>query len=140
MNWTKEQYAEYLARTGQVDTQGCDRAANPPAKLESNLGDATLGKVQVQTGTGQSFLVRVSSHRKRLLDIDNLCEKYVVDLCRHCGALPSDSPEQTQIEVRQIKVGKGEPEKVVVEVFVLKCVDTAESCDSVTQLKKEDHL
>jgi len=89
------------------------------AKLERALGDGALGATQVQAATRQQFLVRVTSIRKRLLDVDNLCEKYHVDCCRYAGLLPTDAPDATQIEVRQRKAGKGEPEETIIEIFAI---------------------
>ena len=86
-------------------------------KLERDSGDGALGAVQVQKRTGEHFLVRVTSIRKRLLDYDNLCEKYHVDLLRYAGIILGDCPAETQIEVRQEKAEKGEPEEVRIEVF-----------------------
>lgn len=87
------------------------------AELECDSGDAALGEVQVQKGTGRKFLVRVTSVRKRLLDEDNLCEKYHVDLCRYAGVLPDDAPGETRIEVCQEKAGKEAAEETKIEVF-----------------------
>jgi hypothetical protein len=96
-----------------------DRSTGKTPKLERTLGHGTLGEGQIQTTTGSRFLVCIASFRKRLLDQDNLAEKYHVDLCRYAGALPSDAPGSTQIETRQIKVGKGEAERVKIEVWKL---------------------
>lgn len=95
------------------------KTGNPRSvtKLECNPSDASLEKSKVQKATGGRFYVSVTAFRRRLLDEDNLCEKYVCDLCRYAGALPDDNPEQTQIEVSQQKVKKGEPERVAVEVW-----------------------
>ena len=92
-------------------------AADEAAKLECSLGNAPLETKEVQRPTGQRFLVRITSHRKRLIDEDNLCEKYVVDLLRYSRVIPDDSPGVCKIEVSQTKVGKGQPEKTVIEVF-----------------------
>lgn len=89
------------------------------AKLESNSGNAALDSKKVQGQSGQKFLVRITSFRKRLLDEDNLCEKYHVDLCRYAGVLPDDAPGEVKIEVCQKKTGKEEPEKTLIEVFEL---------------------
>jgi hypothetical protein len=85
--------------------------------LESYPSFRTMGKVQAKKGTSRKFLVRVTSIRKRLLDIDNLCEKYHVDLCRYAGIISSDAPGTTEIEVCQRKTQKGEEEFVEIEVF-----------------------
>ena len=87
------------------------------AKLESNPGHGALGKKKVQRSTGQRFFILVTSVRKRLLDEDNLCEKYHVDLCRYAGILPSDAPGQVQIKVCQRKAGKGENEETIIEIY-----------------------
>lgn len=94
-----------------------DRAFRPSSQLEPNPGNGAVGEVQVQKPAGRRFLVRVKSYRKRLLDEDNLCEKYFVDLLRNSGVIPSDAPGQTKIEVCQEKVGPKEPERTVIEVF-----------------------
>lgn len=87
------------------------------AELEPNPRHGALGKAQVQKRTSEKFLVRVTSFRRRLLDYDNLCEKYHVDCCRYAGIVPSDDPTKTQIEVCQVKALKGEEEYTRVEVF-----------------------
>ena len=87
------------------------------AKLESSPGDAPLEAEAFQRQSGQGFLVRVTSLRTRLLDEDNMCEKYHVDLCRYAGVIPDDSPSEVKIEVCQKKAVKGEAEKITIEVF-----------------------
>ncbi len=91
----------------------------PVAKLESNPGDAPLGQKEIQGRTIQKFLVRITSCRRRLLDEDNLCEKYHVDLCRYAGVMPDDAPGEVKIEVCQKKTEKEETEKTIIEVYEL---------------------
>ena len=91
--------------------------SGPVAKLESNPGDAPLEAEKVQRPACERFLVRVTSIRKRLLDEDNLCEKFHVDLCRYAGIIPDDSPARVKIEVCQIKAARGVAETISVEVF-----------------------
>lgn len=91
--------------------------AGAVAKLERNPSNASLAKKEVQGQVGRGFLVRVTSRRKRLIDQDNLCEKYHVDLCRYAGVIPDDAPGETQIEVSQTKCREGEAEEVTVEVW-----------------------
>ncbi len=90
------------------------------AKLEPDSSNATLDAEKVQRPIGERFFVRVTSRRKRLLDEDNLCEKYHVDLCRYAKMLPDDAPDKLKIEVAQIKCAKGEPEETVIEIYQLK--------------------
>jgi hypothetical protein len=89
------------------------------AKLERHPCDAPLGTQEVQRPTGERFLVCVTSVRKRLLDQDNLCEKYHVDLCRYAGVIPDDSPGEIEIKVGQRKTAKGEAEHTIIEVIQL---------------------
>jgi hypothetical protein len=94
-------------------------AENPGTapELERTAGDAALGKSKAKARNPERFLVRVTSVRKRLLDTDNLCEKYHVDCCRYAGLIPGDSPDQIEIETRQRKAAKGEEEAVTVEIY-----------------------
>jgi hypothetical protein len=87
------------------------------AVMESSIGNAPLGAKEIQRPVGERFLVRVTSIRRRLLDEDNLCEKYHVDLCRYSGVLPDDAPGKVQIKVCQQKAAKGEAERVEIEIF-----------------------
>lgn len=86
------------------------------AKLERYAKRPLASHPQVQTGLGKVFYVRVESVRERLLDEDNLCEKFIVDLLRYAGVIPNDNPSQTHVEVRQRKTDPGEGEKITVEV------------------------
>lgn len=88
-------------------------------ELERGPGNEPLAKEKVQGRPGQQFLVRVTAVRKRLLDEDNLCAKYHVDLCRYAGVIPDDAPGECKIETRQRKAEKGEQEHAVIEVFTV---------------------
>lgn len=91
----------------------------PAAKLEPSPCDAPLDAQEVQRPASGRVLVRVTSCRRRLLDEDNLCEKYHVDLLRYSGILPSDEPGKTKIEVSQVKVGSKDPERTEIEITQL---------------------
>ena len=86
------------------------------ALVEPDSFHAPLGAQKVQRPTGQRVLVRVTSRRRRLLDEDNLCAKYHIDLCRYAGIIPDDSPDQVKIEVGQVKVSKGQSERTEIEI------------------------
>lgn len=94
-----------------------DDSARAVAELESNVVTRSLAAKKLQREAGGKFLVRVTSIRKKLLDEDNLCEKYHVDLLRYIGCLPCDSPDKCKIEVCQTKAAKGERERTIIEVF-----------------------
>lgn len=86
-------------------------------KLERDLRDGAMGAVQVQGRNSGRFLVRVTSYRKRLLDYDNLCEKYHIDCLRYAGLIPGDAPGTTEIEVREEKIEPGAAERVRIEIY-----------------------
>ena len=94
-----------------------DNHSGTAPELERHIGNGAVGEVQVQAGIGRRVLVRVTAYRHRLLDEDNLCEKFHVDLCRYAGVIPSDAPGRAKIEVCQEKVGSKEPEETKIEVF-----------------------
>lgn len=89
------------------------------AKLECHPGIGTLEPAQVERLYPDRVLVRVTSVRKRLLDEDNLCEKYHVDCLRYSCVIQEDRPGKAKIEVCQRKAEPGEAEHVVIEVFEL---------------------
>lgn len=72
---------------------------------------------QVKAQNPKRILVRVTSVRVRLLDEDNLAEKYVIDCCRYAGLIPSDAPATTKIEVAQRKCEAGEEEHIVIDIM-----------------------
>lgn len=91
----------------------------PSTVVECPAGDGTLATPKTEASHTGRFLVSVTSYRRRMLDEDNLSEKYFCDLCRYAGIIPDDSPDRTQIKVSQIKVASKEEEKTVVEVYYL---------------------
>jgi hypothetical protein len=93
--------------------------AGPAAVVEHDPGYGAVAAIQVEKRTSGHFLARVTAIRKRLLDEDNLCEKYIIDLCRYAGAIPGDSPATTRIEVSQQKAGPKEPEETRIEIYRL---------------------
>lgn len=100
----------FFARNGGVPHSGA------LALLEPDLGHEPLGAGGVQKAGDGRFSVRVTSVRLRLLDQDNLCEKYVVDCCRYAGLLPGDGPGQTHIQADQRKCSPGEAEHIEVTI------------------------
>jgi len=98
--------------------------------VERDPRHAALDKGQVQKPTSQRFLVRVTSIRKRLLDEDNLCEKYHIDLCRYAGILSGDEAGTTKIETTQRKAQKDEEERTLIQVFNLPCSPSTTSSSS----------
>lgn len=84
--------------------------------VERNPRNGTLGTRKAKVRDTRKFLVRVTSFRRRLLDEDNLCEKYHVDCARYSGLLPSDAAGKAKIETSQEKVGSNELERVEIVI------------------------
>lgn len=85
-------------------------------KLECDPSNAPLATSEVQEGAESRICVRVCSVRKRLLDEDNLCEKYAVDSLRAIAAIPADDPATVRIETTQRKAAKGEAEHTEITI------------------------
>lgn len=97
-----------------LPTADCVEA--PATVVERNLRTRPLAKGKTQGGDSGRFLIRVTSHRVRLLDEDNLCAKYVVDCCRYAGLVPGDAPATTQIATGQKKVRSKAEERTEVVI------------------------
>lgn len=118
VNWTNSDLADYVSRRRRKQQVGdALSGAGASAQLERSTGYGALATPQAEKRDSANFLVRVTSYRRRLLDEDNLCEKFHVDCLRYAGIIPGDAPGQTRIEVRQEKVRKGEAEEIVIEVY-----------------------
>jgi hypothetical protein len=85
--------------------------------LEQRAPARTPRAKQPKAEDSKRFFVRVTSVRRRLIDEDNLCEKYVVDCCRYAGLIDGDEPGKTRIEATQRKAGKEEREHTLIEIF-----------------------
>lgn len=95
------------------------RNAGTPSLVERDTGDAALDPAQAQAIHTGRVLVRVTSFRKRLLDEDNLCEKYHLDCLRYAGIIQDDSAAKAKIEVSQVKIGSKEKERIEIIVTAL---------------------
>jgi len=102
-------------RAAKIYTNETNHPTSSPV-LERDSRPRPLAAGQTQEGNPARFLVRVTSYRRRLLDEDNLCEKYFCDCCRYAGLLPEDSADVAKIEVCQIKVAHKHEEKTVIEI------------------------
>ena len=112
---------DFLRRNAS-DYQPVPRRNDPPrdtgkaAVVERNPRHGALGTRKVQKRDTRKFLVRVTSFRKRLIDEDNLCEKFHVDLCRYSGMLPSDAAGKARVTTGQEKVGSDEDERIEIVI------------------------
>lgn len=87
--------------------------------VERRSKPRALAKGKTQKGDSRRFFVRVTSYRVRLLDEDNLCEKYGVDCLRYSGILPGDSAAEARIVTSQEKVSRKDEERTTFEISLI---------------------
>jgi len=81
-----------------------------PAKLEQNTRHGTLAEKPTETHTTGRVHIRFESVRKRLLDPDNISEKWTLDCLRYIGVIRGDEPDKITLETTQRKAAKNEAE------------------------------
>lgn len=84
--------------------------------VERDLPDALAQTAQAKARDSRKYFVRVVSYRRKLLDEDNLAEKFHVDALRYAGILPSDAPGRCRIITTQEKVATKEEERTEITV------------------------
>lgn len=90
-------------------------------KLERAHGHGSLEAPQAKEANPERVLIRFVSVRKRLLDPDNLSEKWLLDCLRYCGIIRGDEPEKITLETTQRKCQRGEAEHT--EISIYECHD-----------------
>lgn len=105
--WTPQQLRAYE-----------DRRRIQNTKPEPVVRHEPLEQVQGKEEGPARALVRIKSFRTRLLDIDNLCAKYLLDGLRYSGILFDDSPEHITLEVSQEKVNNRKLERTEIEIIL----------------------
>jgi hypothetical protein len=115
MNLTREQFDLLLKRPAiaRANNTGSQSGSAVPKRVDGNKPIQAASNQGSHTG---KLLVRVTSFRRRLLDEDNLVEKWHVDALRYAGILPSDAPGDAKIEVGQEKVATKEEEQTVITI------------------------
>lgn len=98
------------------ETDPISQSPRTDAKLECLAGDGALGEIEGKEEGSGRFLVRFVSVRKRLLDEDNLCEKWYLDCLRYTGIVRDDRPEEVKVITTQRKVEPGEEEYVEISI------------------------
>lgn len=91
----------------------------PAPKLERRVRHGSLAKGKVEGRNPVRVSVLITSYRVRLLDEDNLCEKYHVDCLRYAGLLSADTPGAAQITTRQQKVGSKAEERTEILISAI---------------------
>jgi len=87
-----------------------------PAKLEQDTRHGSLAKKPIETHTTSRVHIRFESVRKRLLDPDNICEKWTLDCLRYIGVIRGDEPDKITLETSQRKAEKGEEERTEITI------------------------
>ena len=101
----------FIQRVIDADSSGAVAVVEFPA-----VG-ASLETVKNQKGPTGRIFIRFVSVRKRLLDPDNLCEKYLLDCLRYTSLISGDEPEKVSIQTTQRKCQQGESERTIVEIY-----------------------
>jgi len=91
--------------------------AGAVAELECGAGDGALAARQGEARATERVHIRFVSVRKRLLDPDNLCEKWTLDALRFAGILRGDEPDKITLETTQRKAAKDEAEMTIIELY-----------------------
>jgi len=86
------------------------------AVVERLARHESLAADKSQEGATGKLFIRFVSVRKRLLDPDNLSEKWLLDCLRYCRIIEGDEPEKISIETTQRKALKGETERTIIEI------------------------
>lgn len=85
-------------------------------KLEQDTRHGTLAEKPIETRSTGRVHIRFVSVRKRLLDPDNICEKWTLDCLRYIGVIPGDEPDKITLETTQRKAEKGEEERTEITI------------------------
>lgn len=87
-------------------------------KPEPALRHEPLGTAQRKKTNPSRCVLRITSYRCRLLDVDNLCPKYFIDALRYCRAIRGDAPTDIELQIRQEKVAHKCQQMTLIEVEI----------------------
>lgn len=117
-NFSKEWLANYERKRAN-QAGGISSGAKP----EQAVRDEPLAAIPRKNGNGQRYSICITSHRRRLLDPDNLCGKWIVDALRHAGIIPDDTAAIVDYTIRQEKTEKADSERTEVIIQPLPTTD-----------------
>lgn len=100
-----------------TDSQNKSEGIRKTSELEPRSLARTLATPQIQERSINRVIVRITSVRRRLIDEDNICEKFIIDGLRYAGLLLSDAPDKTHIQTSQRKCKKEEFEHTEIEII-----------------------
>jgi hypothetical protein len=81
-----------------------DRGSPPGPEPEPAICHGPLAEKKRKGGDSSRIHVRVISHRRRLIDPDNLCPKYFIDCLRYAEIIPDDTAACVTVQTEQVKV------------------------------------
>lgn len=99
----KYQQQAQLQLSGGAVQPDARRAAPDPVVEQGHANESSRPAPPSAKHSGR-YTVRVVSYRRRLLDEDNICEKFHVDSLRYANCLPSDAPQHCAIITTQVQV------------------------------------
>ena len=115
MKLTDERLQQVLSKSKYSIATTDFRSRSAP-ELEPNFIHEPLATAPLQKTNSPRFRVTVHSVRKRLLDEDNACEKFLIDQLRYAGLISNDNPALTTISTTQRKCEEEEVEHVEIIV------------------------
>ncbi len=83
---------------------------------KSPIRDESLAAPKGKEENSKRRILRYTSYRCRLTDPDNICPKYFTDALRYCGAIPNDTLQDIELQIRQKKVAHRSQEKTLIEL------------------------
>lgn len=89
----------------------------PNPNPEPSLRNGVLEKSEAEKGHPTKCVVRITSYRVRLADVDALCGKWHLDALRYAGAIEDDTEEKLVYQISQKKVSKKSEEKTLIEIW-----------------------
>ncbi len=116
MKLTDEEFREIMERPAIRRANNIDHKAEAPIP-QRLVCHEPLAQAQGEDERPGRFVVRFESRRKRLLDPDNVCPKYILDGLRYAGLIPNDRPEDINLQITQTKVGSKEEEETIVTII-----------------------
>ncbi len=86
------------------------------SELKPTVRDEPLATPEGKEENSKRRVLRYTSYRCRLTDPDNICPKYFTDALRYCGAIPDDTLQDIELQIRQKKVAHRSQEKTLIEI------------------------
>lgn len=102
----------------KLNSDQVDSGGTAP-QLECPPSNEPLATPQAKKRDTAKYNISVVAVRSRLLDEDNLAEKYHIDALRYAGLIHSDAPDQTRIITTQRKCQKNEKEHIEITITYL---------------------